>query len=306
MNEAYRSQVRLLLDALPLVAEEKDFALKGGTAINLFVRDLPRLSVDIDLTYLPLDDRSVAFTKIADALRRMKARIEAVVPGCRAALVDQGGGMEVKLLVQRARTQIKIEVNPTLRGHLLPTRMLATVPRVEDVFEAFVEMTVLSHGELFGGKLCAALDRQHPRDLFDVRGLLDAEGITDEVRHGLIASLVGHNRPVSELLSGRMQDRQAAFTAEFAGMTLAPFDYAAHTETYHLMMQTIRSALNDDDKKFLLSFEAGEPEWGHFPLASLASLPGAAWKLLNIQKFREVSPSKHAEGIDALKKALGE
>jgi hypothetical protein len=306
MNDAYRAQVRLLLDVLPLVAEEKDFALKGGTAINLFVRDLPRLSVDIDLTYLPLDDRSTAFTKIADALRRIKARIESVVPGCRATLVDQGGGMEVKLQVQRARTQIKIEVNPTLRGHLLPTRTLSTVPRVEEVFEAFAEMPVVSHGELFGGKLCAALDRQHPRDLFDVRGLLDAEGITGEVRHGLIAGLVGHNRPSSELLRGRMQDRQAAFTAEFAGMTPEPFDYGAHSETFLRMVHMIQSALTADDRGFLVSFEAGEPEWGRFPYASLANLPGAQWKLLNIQNLRQTNPVKHKEGVDALKKALGD
>lgn len=305
MNDAYRDQVRLLLDVLPLVAEEKDFALKGGTAINLFVRDLPRLSVDIDLTYLPLDDRSAAFLKIADALRRIKARIEAVVPGSRAGLVDQGGGMEVKLLIQRARTQIKIEVNPTLRGHLFPTRMLSTAPRVDDIFEAFVEMTVVSHGELFGGKLCAALDRQHPRDLFDVRGLLDAEGVTDDVRHGLIVGLTGHNRPISELLGGRMHDRQAAFTAEFAGMTLEPFDNAAHTETFRRMVETIHSALTADERTFLVSFEEGQPEWGCFPHTSLADLPGAAWKLLNIQKFKAANPVKHREGVDVLKKVLG-
>jgi hypothetical protein len=306
MNDAYRAQVRLLLDVLPLVAEEKVFALKGGAAINLFVRDLPRLSVDIDLTYLPLDDRSTAFTRISDALRRIKARILSVVPGSRAALVDQGGGMEVKLHVQRARTQIKIEVNPTLRGHLLPVRMLPTVQRVEEVFEAFVEMAVVSHGELFGGKICAALDRQHPRDLFDVRLLLNAEGIADEVRHGLIAGLVGHNRPASELLSGRMQDRQPAFTAEFAGMTLEPFDYAAHTETFLRLVHMIQSALTADDRKFLVSVEAGDPDWGLFVYASLVHLPAVQWKLLNIRKLKESNPVKHAEGVDALKKALGD
>ncbi len=306
MNDAYRAQVRLLLDVLPLVAEERNFALKGGAAINLFVRDMPRLSVDLDLTYLPLDDRNTAFPRISDALRRLKARIESVMPGSRAALVDQGGGMEVKLQVQRARTQIKIEVNPTLRGCLMPVRTLPTVQRVEEVFEAFVEMTVVSHGELFGGKLCAALDRQHPRDLFDVRLLLNAEGVTDEVRHGLIAGLAGHNRPASELLGGRMQDREAAFTAEFAGMTLEPFDYAAHTETFRRLVQMIQGALTADDRQFLVSFEAGEPEWNLFPHASLTDLPGVQWKQLNIRKLKESNPVKHAQGVDALKKVLGD
>jgi len=53
VNERYRKQVALLIQTIPAVPDEKDFALKGGTAINLFVRDMPRLSVDIDLTYLP-------------------------------------------------------------------------------------------------------------------------------------------------------------------------------------------------------------------------------------------------------------
>jgi len=156
-------------------------AVKGGTAINLFVRDLPRLSVDIDLIYVPLEDRNKAFSRISAALRRVKDRIESLLPGSRVALVDQGGGMEVKLQIQRARSHIKVEVNPTLRGHLLALRTLSTSQQVEKIFEAFVEMPVISHGELFGGKLCAALDRQHPRDLFDVRYLLDTEGITEEV-----------------------------------------------------------------------------------------------------------------------------
>ena len=55
--EMYRRQAALLVRTIPLVDEERCFALKGGTAINLFVRDMPRLSVDIDLTYLPNHDR---------------------------------------------------------------------------------------------------------------------------------------------------------------------------------------------------------------------------------------------------------
>lgn len=203
MDEAYRSQVRLLIDVLPVIAEEKDLALKGGTAINLFGRDLPRLSVDIDLTYLPVDDRDVAFARISAALLRIKAGIDLAWPEARSTLVDQGEGMEVKLQVQRHRTQIKIEVNPTLRGHLYPVRRLAYCAQVQEKFEAFAEVPVVAHAELFGGKLCAAFDRQHPRDLFDVHHLLSSEGIGDKVRYGLIAGLVSHRRPVAELLDGQ-------------------------------------------------------------------------------------------------------
>jgi hypothetical protein len=64
----YFRQVQLLVRIIPLIASESCFALKGGTAINLFVRDIPRLSVDIDLVYLPMDERETALQNIRAAL----------------------------------------------------------------------------------------------------------------------------------------------------------------------------------------------------------------------------------------------
>jgi hypothetical protein len=75
--------VALLIRILPLVAVEKDFALKGGTAINLFVRDLPRLSVDIDLTYLPVADRPTSLAAIDKAMARIAESIARAIPGAR-------------------------------------------------------------------------------------------------------------------------------------------------------------------------------------------------------------------------------
>jgi len=74
----YRKQVALLVKALPHVAKEPCFALKGGTAINLFIRNLPRLSVDIDLTYLPVAERAQSLNDIDAALKRIAERIKAV------------------------------------------------------------------------------------------------------------------------------------------------------------------------------------------------------------------------------------
>lgn len=72
----YSRQVALLLRVIPEIAKESCFALHGGTAINLFIRDLPRLSVDIDLTYLPIEDRDSSIKNINDALSRIKDSIE--------------------------------------------------------------------------------------------------------------------------------------------------------------------------------------------------------------------------------------
>ena len=71
VREHYVNQVRLLLGVLPEIAAEEVFALKGGTAINLFYRDMPRLSVDVDLTYLPTVDRDTALKDMDRRLDRI-------------------------------------------------------------------------------------------------------------------------------------------------------------------------------------------------------------------------------------------
>src|SRR5260370_18206595 len=80
-HETYRKQVALLVRTLPLIAEEACFALKGGTAINLFIRDMPRLSVDIDLTYVPLQPYDTSLAAIDAAMGRIAARIKSGIPG---------------------------------------------------------------------------------------------------------------------------------------------------------------------------------------------------------------------------------
>jgi predicted nucleotidyltransferase component of viral defense system len=301
----YRDQVKLLLDVLPLVMAERVFALKGGTAINLFEWDMPRLSVDIDLTYLPNEDRAKSLQAIGEALGRIKNEIETRMPPTKVTQSRQGAEeMEVKLHLQRGRTQVKIEVNPSLRGHLMPVRLMQCSDRVQDEFAAFVEVTCLSHGELFGGKICAALDRQHPRDLFDVKQLLDQEGLSEEVRLGMITALVSHGRPIADLIKPRRKDQGATFRAQFEGMPFLAFTYADHKATLDQLVDTIHATLTDDDRIFLHSFEAGEPEWACFPIEGLSALPGPQFKLLNIAKFRETKPEQHAKGLAALDQSL--
>lgn len=304
MNEAYRAQVRLMIDLLPLVAEEAVFALKGGTAINFFVRDMPRLSVDIDLTYVPDSDRASALAGIAAGLGRIKARAEGLLPGARLSLVPQGDDLEVKMHCQRGRARVKIEVNPLQRGSLWPVRTLACSDAVQDAFESFVEVPVVSHADLFGGKVAAALDRQHPRDLFDVRHLLDVEGLGSDVRAGLLVSLIGHRRPIVELLAPEARDQRQTFAGEFSGMTLLPFDYAVHEATFTELTGLVNASLTEAEQAFLLGFEAGDPDWGLFPVAGADRLPAPRWKLLNIQRLRSANPAKHAAGLEALRRVL--
>lgn len=288
----YKSQVELLIKILPIIDEEKVFALKGGTAINLFIRDLPRLSVDIDLTYLPFDNRKTALQTITSSLRKIRGRIQHSIPNSTVNEVAQKDGTVAKLTVQTEEAQIKIEVNTVMRGHLFEPERYALSCAVQDAFEQFAEITVVSKAELFGGKICAALDRQHPRDLFDVYYLLQNEGLTENIKYGFISALLSHNRPIHELLSPNLLDQREAFEQQFVGMTNDPFTYEDFEVTRNQLIEELQKILTDEDRAFLISFAEGEPDWDLFPHEKLKELPAIQWKLQNIRKLIESNPEK--------------
>src|ERR1700693_3226325 len=216
-REIYRQQVALLIRTLPLVAEEKCFALKGGTAINLFIREMPRLSVDIDLTYLPVEARNASLAAIDAAMKRIAARVRATIKG---AQITEGkiDNTVTKLLIRADGVQIKIEVTPVLRGCVYEPAIRSVSAAVEDQF-GLAEIQVVSFPDLYAGKIVAALDRQHPRDLFDVRDLLANEGIDDQLRKAFIVYILSHNRPMAEVLAPARLDIAQEFTRGFEGMT---------------------------------------------------------------------------------------
>jgi len=181
MNETYKKQVRLLLDILPYVAEESDLAIHGGTAINLFVRGMPRLSVDVDLTFLPIDDRKTSLKNIADILVRIQERMTSGIAGLMVEAKTQIG----KLLISKDNVLMKLEVNLIGRGTYAEPKKVILCEHAQEQFDAFVEINMVPFGQLYGGKICAALDRQHPRDLFDVKHLLENEGFSNDVKKGI-------------------------------------------------------------------------------------------------------------------------
>ena len=305
ISPTYRAQVDLLLQVLPYVAKEEIFALKGGTAINLFVRDMPRLSVDIDLTYLPLDSRGEALANIQEGLNRIKADLEKNVQGVRIHTVSLNGGTDVKLNCQGQNAQIKIEVNTITRGNVFPTELMQIVDSVQDEFGKFAAINVVSLAELYGGKICAAIDRQHPRDIFDVKLLFDNEGLSDEIWQGFIVGLISHYKPINELLTPVLKDQKSAFDNQFAGMTSIEFSYDDYENVRDTLIETIKQRLTEKDKKFILSFEIGEPDWSLFPNDVLKDLPAIKWKLLNIQKLKKSNLKKHEQMVNELKKTLG-
>lgn len=300
----YKAQVDLLLQVLPQIAREKDFALKGGTAINLFVRDMPRLSVDIDLTYLPFDDRSTALQKISDALGRIKTNLEKTIRGITVTASPSREDQDVKLNCQLQNAQIKIEVNTTTRGIIQPVRLLQVTESVQKEFGKFAAINVVSHAELFGGKICAALDRQHPRDLFDVHLLLENEGYTEDVKIGFMTALLSHMRTISEIINPHLLDQRSAFEKQFMGMAAVPFSYQDYENTRDQLITLVNTKWTDNDRAFLLSFKMGVPNWDLFPVADLKKMPAVNWKLENLKKLARADSKKHTNLLDNLKRNL--
>ncbi len=283
--ESYSRQVALLIRALPFVAEEKVFALKGGTAINLFVRDLPRLSVDIDLTYLPVEDRAASLAAIDAAMLRIKDRIERGIPGVRVAPSRvQGDNIITKLIVRADDVQIKIEVTPVLRGTVYDPTVMNVSPAVEDAY-GFAEIQVVSIADLYAGKIVAAMDRQHPRDLFDVRDLLANEGVSDELRRAFLIYVISHPRPMAEILAPTRKSLEAEFERGFAGMTATPVSLEELLASREAIISIMVANMPDDHRRFLIGFKRGAPDWTLLDIADAQHLPAVRWKQQNLDKL---------------------
>lgn len=283
--ERYRRQVALLLRVLPYVAEEPDFALKGGTAINLFVRDMPRLSVDIDLTYLPVEDRLTSLAAIDRGMASIAARIADGLQGVQIEPVKlTTENITTKLIVRLDNAQIKIEVTPVLRGTVYEPGIIAVTPAVEDAF-GFAQMRVVSLADLYAGKIVAALTRQHPRDLFDVRDLLANEGISDELRAAFVIYAISGDRSIGDTLAPNRKDIAQAFASELQGMTASDIALDDLLAAREAIIETIVQHMPDAHRRFLIGFKRGEPDWTSLDIAGAEKLPAVQWKMLNLAKL---------------------
>lgn len=299
MNRRYRDQVSLLLRVLPEVTKENCFALHGGTAINLFIRDMPRLSVDIDLTYIPIVDRATSLQNIQDALGRIKGYVAAAIKNIK--ITDNISSDAAKLFFSLNRVQIKLEVNLIKRGTLFAPVIMGLCKKAQEEFDSFCEMQIVSFGELYGGKICAALDRQHPRDLFDVKLLLDNEGITEEVKIGFILFTVSGNSVMRKMINPNLHDQKDAFAHNFEGMTNESFTYSDFEETRLKLIDNLSNVLTQGDREFLLSVKGLTPKWNIY---DFKQFPAVRRKLLNLEAFKKDKPEQYQETYEHLKIAL--
>jgi len=303
IDTVYFRQAELLLRILPFIDREAVFALKGGTAINFFVRDLPRISVDIDIVYLPVGERDLSLREISAALVRVSQSIGSKIPGAKVfPRKIMKTGFLSGLSVQRQDAMVKIEPNTVIRGSVFPPERKSLSPKARSVFEVSVECRMLSENELYAGKICAALDRQHPRDLFDIYMLFKYSSFSDAMRKAFIVYLISHDRPMAEILNPGFTDIRPVFEAEFTDMTLEEVRCEDLEKTREDLISTIAEELTIQEKQFIVSVKNGIPQWDLLGLEGVENLPAVKWKLLNIGKM---NPSKHKQAVRKLRDYLG-
>ena len=302
-DTVFFSQAELLLRILPLIHKEDMFALKGGTAINFFVRDLPRLSIDIDLAYLLVSERDFALNDISGTLIRISEGIKKRIPGTKTVLKNIHGTNILKgMVVNQEEVTVKIEPNLVIRGSVYPPETKLLSKKAQELFELSVQSRILSADELYAGKICAALDRQHPRDLFDVHLLLKNEGFKAEIRKAFIVYLISHPRPIIEILHPKPKDIRAVFENEFKGMIAENVTCEDLYTTREHLVSMILNELTTQEKQFIVSFKEVLPNWELLGLEGIENLPAVKWKLLNIGKM---NPSKHKKAVHKLRDYLG-
>ena len=298
MNDIYKNQVALLIRIMPSVYRIKDFAVHGGTAINLFHKNMPRYSVDIDLTYIPILERDISFKNINEHLKTIKANIEKTIPNIK--VLHKPEVLKLHCILNGAT--VKIEVNGIKRGIIGDVEDKMLCSKAVEVFNMTCKARLVSFTQLYGGKITAALSRQHPRDLFDCKYM--SASSFDEVKIGFVFCLLGSDKPILESLQPNPINQIDALANQFEGMTDTVFSYSDYEESRNRLIKQVADLLNEEDRLFLLSFEQGEPNWSKCCAGDLSHYPSVKWKLQNILKLKRVNMVKYQESIDKLKQYL--
>jgi len=304
MDKRYADTVRLLLAVAPEVFANDIFAMKGGTAINLFGQDMPRLSVDIDVVYRPWQvQREEALNAINGELAIIAQRVAPL--GVQTRLIRGKGIGDTKLIVENDASQVKIEVNVVFRGTVLPVERKPLSAKTRDLFGVEFDAPILARDELYASKLVAALDRQHPRDLFDVWRLYESGGLSNGMVECFVLYLAGHNRPLHEVLFGNDKDIAPEYERAFAGMTEVDCTLETLLTTRSRLRQELPRRLTAGHKRFLSGLARAEPDWSLLQCQHAAELPALRWKLANLEAFRKQRPADFAAQANALDAGLG-
>lgn len=300
MNQPYLQQVRLLLQILPEISKIDDFVLHGGTAINLFYHNMPRLSVDIDLTYVPYSDRNTDLGKISKLLNELSNKLKRIISGIQVKTGNLSGD-EVKLFCRRGNVEVKIEVNTINRGLMGTPVKKVLCKKAQDVFNTWCEINTVPTEQLFGGKIIAALDRQHPRDFFDTKKLFEGRCIPSNLLIGFLFCLLSSKRPIEEILKPNWLDNDHLIINQFSGMAQENFTTDDYQQARKYLINYILNSLTIDQKVMILRFAETRPVWIY---GDWSRYPGIAWKMKNLAILKKNNPSKFRNQIKKLESII--
>jgi hypothetical protein len=256
--------------------------------------------VDIDLTYLPVSSREESLAAIDLAMKQIMERIRKALPAVQIHATETPPEKAItKLLVRHDGVQIKIEVTPVWRGCVYEPELRAVSPAVEAAF-GFAEIQVVSFGDLYAGKIVAALDRQHPRDFFDVRDLLANEGIDAALRRAFVVYLISHNRPIAELVAPKEKSLAQEFLQGFEGMTAEPVSVDDLTGARTALIAAILGEMPKEHRRFLLTFKRGEPDWDLLAVPGARDLPAVRWKQRNLDSLSVKERKRFADELETI------
>jgi hypothetical protein len=233
-------------------------------------------------------------------MAKLAAGISRMIPGAVCTLPPDKDGLLTKILVRADGVQIMVEVTPVLRGCVYDPELRTTSAKVQRDF-GFAETQVVSWADLYAGKIMAALDRQHPRDLFDVRELLAKEGVTSQLRAAFVVYLLSHHRAMHEVLNPTLKDISGEFAQSFAGMTTEPVRLEDLLEAREKLIAEIVGKMPASHREFLLAFEMGQPDWSKLEIPHANDLPAVRHRMLNLTK---VTDTKRAELVSKLERIL--
>lgn len=290
----------MLIDIIPFIALDQRFALKGGTAINMFLLGMPRLSIDVDLCYLPLTPRDQALKEISEFVSNLSFRVNSL--GFKTTEKRTLDGYESALFIHSKTAEVKVEINLVVRSAVYEPVLRTLVATAQNTFKRDAEILCLHSNDLFAGKICAALDRQHPRDFFDLHMFLERFSYTRELHLAFIIYLLSSKRPISELIKPNLLNIKSLYERQFEGMTSLEIDCETLEKTRIQIFELTYASFTDQDKEFLLSFKRGEPQWSLLPIENAQDFPAIKWKLHNI---RAMSVSKRLQTLNTLASKLG-
>ena len=291
------------MEVLPKVATESAFALNGGTAINMFYQKMPRLSANIDLTWLPVTDRSSSLRNIDRALWRIAALIRENNSGIHAQYLQRKRTVLPRIIVNKGKTFIKIATSTVTRGTVLPPSPMITSDAATKQFRS-VQMNVVSFEDAYSGKICAALERKYPHDLFDVMVLYNNGGFTDGLLRVLMVYVACSSQPMHKVLSPSNCIQKELYDLRFERLTEKKAPLETLIETGQRLHSDIASRLSGKIATFLLTLHDTKPDFGLVGFPEAAELPAIRWKIFNLKKLKYANPEKHARQRKALEELL--